>query len=176
MSELEQHLEIAGENLNRLLATIDDPDQSKLVSMLFHNIVNAISTVRMQCDALAEKLEAVQKENGGKKPGAGGNGEAHQSPQMLAAVDAGHLKRVMAMLADGADINARDDNGCTLLSRSVLRGHKDLAEFLLSSGADVNAQAHAGWTALDIAERRHSEEFVDLLLAHGAQSGKIPRG
>ena len=59
MSELDEHLKIASQNLNRLLATIDDPDQGKFVSMLFNNIVNAISTVRMQCDALAERLEAV---------------------------------------------------------------------------------------------------------------------
>ena len=165
MAEFDDHLKAATRNLNRLLATIDDSDQGKLIAALFDNIVDAICVVQTQ--------SASRK--------AGGNGEDRpaktveartMSPDLEAAVDSGDIEKVKQLLAGGADINAQDQNGCTSLSRSVLRGHTHIAEFLVGAGADVNVRTSNGWTALDIAEHRSSRTVAEFLRTHGGKSGK----
>ncbi len=66
------------------------------------------------------------------------------------------------LLANGADVNARDEGDGTPLH---LAWHEDVAELLLAAGADVNAKAKNGWTPLHVAWRKN---VAELLIAKGA--------
>jgi len=52
------------------------------------------------------------------------------------------------LLANKADVNAKDDNGNTPLDSAAFSGHKDVAELLLANKAEVNAKDNIGMTPL----------------------------
>jgi len=74
--------------------------------------------------------------------------EIPMSQELLEAVAAGDPDRVRALLAAGADANARDDAGDTPLLRAAHAGNLALVRMLLAAGADANAADALGWTAL----------------------------
>ena len=84
------------------------------------------------------------------------------------AANDGNIEAVKQHLADGADVNAKNDFGSTPLIAAALKGHKEIAELLISEGADVNAKNDRGQTPLDWAE----VEIADLLRKHGAKTGE----
>lgn len=78
------------------------------------------------------------------------------------------------LLAQGADVNARNAHGWTPLHVAAAGGDPAVVELLLQHRADVHAQSHIGTTALDNAAMRGScKAVIDLLLAHGARSASI---
>lgn len=54
----------------------------------------------------------------------------------------GDLERVKECLANGADIEARDDNGKTALMVAVVADSFELVKYLVEQGADINANLH----------------------------------
>jgi ankyrin repeat protein len=83
----------------------------------------------------------------------------------------GHTEIAEAMLAGGANANARSTNAManTPLHAAVAgRKRADVATVLLAHGADVNARQHGGWTPLHAAAQSGDEELVRLLIAAGA--------
>ena len=77
---------------------------------------------------------------------------------MLAAMS-GCGDIVRALVAAGADVNARSLDGSSALLAAALWRHNDVAEFLLAHGADPAAKADNGWTARAVTEvRRHESE------------------
>jgi ankyrin repeat protein len=72
-----------------------------------------------------------------------------------------------AMPAKGADVNAKDCKGTSLINTS-LEGRTETVKALLAKGADVNAQSNNGITALIAASDRGHAEVVKVLLAAGA--------
>ena len=84
------------------------------------------------------------------------------------AVLAGDLDAVRRELAQGADVNAgNDDNRWTPLMVAVAEGfHTVAAELLGSPALDVNAAAERGMTALHVAADRGDAAAAELLLAH----------
>jgi len=80
-----------------------------------------------------------------------------------------NIEAVKKTLADGADVNAKDDNGWTPLHWAALSGHKEVSEYLITMGADVNAaETGSGMTPLHFAAAGDQKEIVELLLASGA--------
>jgi ankyrin repeat protein len=70
----------------------------------------------------------------------------------------------------GLDINARDQDGYTLLIRSGEPFHRPSIAFLLEHGADPNAKAKDGTTALKLAQGRFGHpDDVELLKKAGAK-------
>jgi ankyrin repeat protein len=105
------------------------------------------------------------------------------------AAGCGDLPAVTSLLAKGADVNARTDDGQTALMFASSNDHKDVVQLLIDKGADVNAKTTAqiitamrfggnfsgtaeiysvGTRALVFAATHGHAEVVQLLLAKGA--------
>jgi ankyrin repeat protein len=89
---------------------------------------------------------------------------------LLQATEAGDIVQMAALLAKGAEVNARNAYGWTPLHVAAAGGDPAVITLLLQHGADVHAQSHIGTTPLDNATTRGGRKAViDLLLAHGAR-------
>ena len=77
---------------------------------------------------------------------------------------------VQGLLGAGADINAADADGRTLLHITAMENKPEVAKVLLANGAQVNACENYGNTALTYARARGYHEMEALLLQHGAES------
>ena len=79
---------------------------------------------------------------------------------------------IKALIDGGANVNVRDDRGCTpLMHGGGPSSEKDQTEFLrllLDAGADVNAKNEDGQTPLMMKARSYSPELTDLMLSNGA--------
>jgi TolA-binding protein len=92
---------------------------------------------------------------------------ANDSP-LFEAVRRGDKAAVEALLAKGADVNAKGEYGYTPLHEAS-RGQKDIAGLLLAKGADVNAKDNYGKTPLSYGVTQNGNtDLVKLLLAKGA--------
>ena len=68
----------------------------------------------------------------------------------------------------GADVNAVDDHGNTLLHLAAFQSKDSSARFLLSLGADLEARNHNGETPLHMAVRAQNLRTTKDLLLKGA--------
>jgi hypothetical protein len=80
----------------------------------------------------------------------------------------GQLQRAALLIATGAEVNAKDEDGWTPLHYAAWRGKKEVAELLIANGADVNAKDVAGETPLHKAVIDGRKETAELLIAKGA--------
>src|SRR5208282_1997053 len=69
---------------------------------------------------------------------------AGPAENLIDAATRGDMGAVQALLAEGADVNARTANGATALILASEEGHREVAQALLAKGADVNAKASDG--------------------------------
>ena len=78
------------------------------------------------------------------------------------------IQAVQWLLANGAEVNAKDNYGKTPLHSAAIHNASEAAAALLANGADVNAKDNAGWTPLYAAAFRNASEAAAVLLANGA--------
>ncbi len=95
------------------------------------------------------------------------------SDHLLRAVEAGDLPRVQALLAAGADCDARNADGATALMLGAHAGRLDVVRALIEAGADVNATDERGWCAMTKAVYnpdldRGFADVVEALIRAGA--------
>lgn len=96
---------------------------------------------------------------------------------LLQATEAGDVVQMQALLAKGAEVNARNAHGWTPLHVAAVGGDPAVVDLLLLHGANVHAQSYIGTTPLDNATTRGGRKAViDLLLAHGARPGTAWEG
>lgn len=67
--------------------------------------------------------------------------QAGVNEDLRLAAKSGNVKEVSRLLADGADVNAKDEIGATPLHNAAVEGHRDVAELLIAKGADIDAKA-----------------------------------
>jgi uncharacterized protein len=75
-----------------------------------------------------------------------------------------------ALLARGADANARQQAGVTPLHQAAHNAQAEMLRLLLSHGADVHARMDDGQTPLTMALETGNAEVIALLREHGATS------
>jgi len=76
------------------------------------------------------------------------------------------------LLAHGADVNARDQDGETALMIAASGGNSDIVRMLLDEGADVSAELGAtGKTALMLAEEHGYTLVMELLKSRVSPAG-----
>lgn len=92
------------------------------------------------------------------------------STNLLEAASEGDLERVRALLAQGADMAALDQDSYTALHLAAEGGHTEIIECLLAHGVNTEAQAEYGIAALHSAILFGHSNTVEALLAGGAQT------
>jgi len=94
--------------------------------------------------------------------------ESQKAQLMLAAQD-GDLPTIQALIFNGANVNATDNDGWTPLMFAALNGHLQTVQALLSApDIDVNTQHIYGHTALDQARFCLHDDVMKTLLENGA--------
>ena len=97
---------------------------------------------------------------------------ADTGEDLLAAVRKGDAGRVKALLAQGADANAKSPYGATALFFAADRGNFEIIKILLDHGANVNVKdTFYGATALSWATQKERWDVIKLLLGKGATAG-----
>lgn len=75
---------------------------------------------------------------------------------------------VVALIESGANVNARDNNGCTPLHYAAVKGFKDVVEILVANRADVNAHDNHGFAPSFYAAQWGYRDIATFLLRSGA--------
>ena len=88
-----------------------------------------------------------------------------EAPLICVAED---LSLLQAMLAHGANVNAKTAGNLTALHFALIRQRVYTVQLLLRHGADVNAQDDYGHTPLMWAVKQGMADVVPLLLEQGA--------
>jgi len=90
-------------------------------------------------------------------------GFLERTPLHLAAWK-GRKETTEQLIAAGADLEAKDQEGLTPLYLAAQGGHKEIAELLIDNGADVNAKDMNGMTPLLYVPVDGHKEIVELLI------------
>jgi ankyrin repeat protein len=101
-------------------------------------------------------------------------GCANNTP-LIKAANSGNAKEVSRLLADGADVNAKNLRGNTPLHVAADQGLKDVAELLIAKGADVNAKNLRGNTPLHDAANQGYKDVAELLYSQGCRCQRQER-
>jgi hypothetical protein len=94
---------------------------------------------------------------------------------LLAAVKAGDLAKVRALLVSGASPKVKDADGMTPLHYAAFRGDVEMGQALLAAGAEVDAADSIGMTPLHAAAFDGRDKFAALLLSKGAAANARDR-
>jgi ankyrin repeat protein len=89
------------------------------------------------------------------------------------AAKEGDLAKVKSLIAEGSDVNVKDEKGSTPLHFAAYLGYKDVAELLILKGANVNAADKTGAIPLHFAARRGHKDLVELLILKGANVNEM---
>jgi ankyrin repeat protein len=117
--------------------------------------VYALANEPVEFERLSHALTKVESELGTKAQFSG-------SRALIGAAEQGELSRVRELVADGVDVNSRDEDGCTALHRAISEGFHPVAAFLIERGADVIARDNAEFTLLHWAVFANDSTLMDL--------------
>ena len=81
----------------------------------------------------------------------------------------GHEKIAELLIANGAEVNTKNENGWTPLHWAAHKDHGEIVGLLIAKGAEVNARTEQGQTPLDMV----NGAIADFLLKHGGKSDSI---
>lgn len=149
--------------VDQLLASGADPNKASEGSLPLH-VALSMGHHRLAQHLLERGAQAQQPE-----PIAGMTALMHLA---VGANDLGEPQMqtlLRALLARGAELNARNARGSTALHFAGAASNLTLVRLLLEAGADPNIRNDRGETALAVAQRRQQTDLVKLLLQAGAR-------
>lgn len=82
----------------------------------------------------------------------------------------GDLQDLKDALANGDEIDAKDQDGMTPLMRATKAGHFEVCEWLLANGAQYDIADNEGWTAFFWAVEKGHKRLTEYLLLHVNES------
>jgi ankyrin repeat protein len=88
---------------------------------------------------------------------------------LILAANRGNLSEVQRLLAEGAEVNAKKNDGATALMAASEGGRLEVVQALLAKGAEVNAKKRDGATALILASQKGHREVSAMLIKAGAK-------
>ena len=91
---------------------------------------------------------------------------------MTIAAYQGHKKIVELLIANGADVNTKNNNGDNSLIIAAYQGHKEIVKQLTANGADVNTKNNNGDTPFVLAAYQGHTETADILRKHGGRTSE----
>ena len=144
-----------------------EADEQKAIDLAIHLAKAEAAAIDLAIDlakaeAAAEKATAAAEKAAEKATAALMRGLVSCWPRALSFLKVGEL------LAKGADVKARDENGTTTLMIASAKGYCEVVRQLLDKSADVRAQDKDGATALMHASAAGHSEVVGQLLDKGA--------
>ncbi len=95
------------------------------------------------------------------------------------AAGGGRKDIVQLLIAKGANVNTKTDEGSTPLHSAAANEHENIAELLIAKGADVNAKKKNGLTPLHLATGsgwQGGYEIAKLLISKGADVNVNSKG
>lgn len=129
-----------------------------------------LSLAVFSCGSTSSVPEEPESKTAAASPDAGEPSEvSEETVRFFAAAALNSRQEIEALIASGADVNARGKNGWTALMIAAQYGAADAAEALIAAGADVNALNSFGSSAVFIAQNYARTEVEQLLLDAGAQ-------
>ncbi|XVF21859.1 hypothetical protein REPUB_Repub12eG0125700 [Reevesia pubescens] len=81
-----------------------------------------------------------------------------------------NVNGIKSCLAEGANVNGKDQNGWTPLHRAAFKGRIESVKVLLNNGAQVNLVDDNGYAPLHCAAEAGHVQVALLLIAHGAKA------
>jgi ankyrin repeat protein len=100
-------------------------------------------------------------------------------PPLHEAASRGHKEIAQLLIAKGANVKAKTDDGKTPLHSAAAKEHENIAELLIAKGADVNAKDNKGRTPLHWATGtgwQGGYEIAKLLISKGANVNVNSKG
>ncbi|XP_034834240.1 L-asparaginase 1 isoform X2 [Maniola hyperantus] len=90
------------------------------------------------------------------------------SALLLYAIEHDDDRAIKKMLDMGADVNAENSEGKTVLHEAILKGNVPIIEYLLKNGANVHLKTRCGETPLLTAIHKDDHTVINLLKQCGA--------
>ena len=84
---------------------------------------------------------------------------------MFEDIKNGNIEGVKLAIANGSDVNAKDEDGWTPMLFAAAKGHKETVELLIAKGAKVNTKDYFDKTPLDRAEEVNEADSAELKAA-----------
>jgi RNA polymerase sigma factor (sigma-70 family) len=154
-----------------VLYYIDGYSQSEVAEFLGISVDAVKKRLQRARGRLQERMVEIVQENLQERRPSRDDAFA-KSVQLFNSLEAtaqySQLMSIEQMLVDGVDVDARNENGQTLLHWAALHGYLDAVELLIQHKADLHARDDAGKTPSQIAEERGHDQVADLLRRHGA--------
>ncbi len=121
-------------------------------------------------ERLARQQDNIYDENPKKVTDVNAKQLPSLNEDLFKAVETENLTLVKSLVSKGANINAKYDNGWTVLHSAAKSGNFELVKFIVNNGADVNSKTEYGETILYPAAKSGNLEIVKYLVEKGADA------
>ena len=120
-------------------------------------------------DAIARRKPGVVSEMIERGCEMRGRGKLYDTTALEMAIRNGYLAMAETFIANGAEVNARNEYGVTPLMTAARDQWLEAVKLLVGHGADINAQTPSGGSALFAAMTRDHSPVVEFLVKAGAR-------